>query len=84
MIGSVFGLAKLSTAVGMIETGWAGGYLMVCRRSILLVSVTKRSFDREHPLQDTSSLRMGAQRQLSRHIGLRYIMLGQWPWLQQA
>ena len=29
MIGNVFGLARLSTAVGMIATGWAGGYLMV-------------------------------------------------------
>ena len=30
VIGNVFGSARVSVAVGMIVTGWAGGYLLVC------------------------------------------------------
>jgi len=29
VVGSVFGSARVSVAMGMIVTGWAGGYLMV-------------------------------------------------------
>lgn len=29
VVGNVFGLARMSVAMGMIVTGWAGGYLMV-------------------------------------------------------
>lgn len=30
VVGSVFGSAKVAVAMGMIVTGWGGGYLMVC------------------------------------------------------
>lgn len=30
VVGSVFGSARVSVAMGMIVTGWGGGYLMVC------------------------------------------------------
>lgn len=30
VIGNVFGSARVSVAVGMMVSGWAGGYLMVC------------------------------------------------------
>lgn len=30
VVGTVFGSARVSVAMGMIVTGWAGGYLMVC------------------------------------------------------
>ena len=30
VVGSVFGSARVGVAMGMIITGWAGGYLMVC------------------------------------------------------
>jgi MFS family permease len=33
VVGSVFGSARVSVAMGMIVTGWAGGYLMVCTTS---------------------------------------------------
>lgn len=29
VVGSVFGSARVSVAMGMIITGWGGGYLMV-------------------------------------------------------
>ena len=29
VVGNVFGSAKVSVAMGMIVTGWTGGYLMV-------------------------------------------------------
>lgn len=32
VVGSLFGSAKVSVAMGMVVTGWAGGYLMVSRR----------------------------------------------------
>lgn len=30
VVGSVFGSARVGVKMGMIITGWAGGYLMVC------------------------------------------------------
>ncbi len=30
VVGSVFGSARVSVAMGMVVTGWGGGYLMVC------------------------------------------------------
>jgi predicted MFS family arabinose efflux permease len=30
VVGNVFGSARVSVAMGMIVTGWAGGYLLVC------------------------------------------------------
>lgn len=30
VVGNVFGSQRVSVAMGMIVTGWAGGYLMVC------------------------------------------------------
>lgn len=30
VVGTVFGSQRVSVAMGMIVTGWAGGYLMVC------------------------------------------------------
>ena len=36
VVGTVFGSARVSVAMGMIVTGWAGGYLMVCRAVCLL------------------------------------------------
>lgn len=30
VVGNVFGSARVSVAMGMIVTGWAGGYLFVC------------------------------------------------------
>jgi MFS family permease len=38
VVGSVFGSARVSVAMGMIVTGWAGGYLMVCFSSRKLLS----------------------------------------------
>jgi predicted MFS family arabinose efflux permease len=29
VVGSIFGSARVSVAVGMIVTGWVGGYLLV-------------------------------------------------------
>jgi hypothetical protein len=31
VVGNVFGSARVSVAMGMIVTGWAGGYLLVCQ-----------------------------------------------------
>jgi predicted MFS family arabinose efflux permease len=33
VVGSLFGSAKVSVVMGMVVTGWAGGYLMVSRNS---------------------------------------------------
>ena len=30
VVGAVFGSQRVSVTMGMIVTGWAGGYLMVC------------------------------------------------------
>lgn len=30
VVGNVFGSARVSVAMGMVVTGWGGGYLMVC------------------------------------------------------
>lgn len=30
VVGNVFGSARVSVAMGMIVTGWGGGYLLVC------------------------------------------------------
>lgn len=35
VVGDVFGSARVVVALGMIVTGWAGGYLMVCFRLFL-------------------------------------------------
>lgn len=38
VVGNVFGSARVSVAVGMIVSGWLGGYLMVCPSVILVRS----------------------------------------------
>lgn len=30
VVGNVFGSARVGVAMGMVVTGWAGGYLFVC------------------------------------------------------
>lgn len=35
VVGSVFGSRRVGVAMGMIVSGWAGGYLMVCRTYIV-------------------------------------------------
>jgi predicted MFS family arabinose efflux permease len=37
VIGNVFGSARVAVAMGMIVTGWAGGYLMVIYNGVLLL-----------------------------------------------
>ena len=34
VVGNVFGSARVSVAMGMIVTGWAGGYLFVCSHAL--------------------------------------------------
>lgn len=36
VVGNVFGSARVSVAMGMIVTGWGGGYLLVCLRLSIL------------------------------------------------
>lgn len=34
VVGNVFGSARVSVAMGMVVTGWGGGYLLVCAEII--------------------------------------------------
>jgi len=38
VVGSVFGSRRVSVAMGMIVTGWGGGYLMVSQIAYLFAS----------------------------------------------
>lgn len=71
--GNVFGSQRLSVVMGMIVTGWAGGYLMVClnnlmdcldkkKKKILILSV-----NRVRQLPDICWRRMGERVRGWRH-----------------
>lgn len=40
VVGNVFGSARVSVVMGMVVTGWGGGYLMVCRLTYLAVLIS--------------------------------------------
>jgi len=86
VVGSVFGSARVSVAMGMIVTGWAGGYLMVF---ISLVTASNSylmllTLQRVHQLRDTSSQLTVANLARLMRIVLQYSTQGQWPWARPA
>ena len=41
VVGTMFGSQRVSVAMGMVVTGWAGGYLMVCWTTYVLYQAIK-------------------------------------------
>lgn len=62
VVGNVFGSARVVVALGMIVTGWAGGYLMVGSRALLNIRATLMlTMSRVLPLRATSWTHMAAR-----------------------
>lgn len=76
VLGNVFGLARLSTAMGMIVIGWAGGYLMVSGPKNPIPGIRSLPH-RERRLQVIFSMPLADHRQASKPIVPPYIMLDQ-------
>ena len=54
VVGTVFGSQRVSVTMGMIVTGWAGGYLMVCR------DLPTLAFAKKHRPESDGSLLIGS------------------------
>lgn len=48
VVGNVFGSARVSVAMGMIVTGWGGGYLLVCLKIVLYLSMAGMCSDSDN------------------------------------
>lgn len=85
VVGNVFGSARVSVAMGMVVTGWGGGYLLVrywskCTSLWLLTMVINRVL----PLQDTCWMLAEARKEGLTHSILPSITLARWLLVQQA
>jgi MFS family permease len=77
VIGNVFGSARLSVAMGMIVTGWGGGYLMVSYVNQPFLQFSN-ALERVLPLQAIYLKRTVARNKDFMLTGLPFSMLVQW------
>ena len=78
VVGNVFGSARVAVAMGMIVTGWAGGYLMVIYNRRAAVIGPWLIFKRALQLPVTYSRLMAGQKVDCKHIVLRSSMRARW------
>ena len=78
VVGNVFGSARVAVAMGMIVTGWAGGYLMVIYNQHVAVIGPWLIFKRALQLPVTYSRLMAGQKVDCKHIVLRSSMRARW------
>ncbi len=69
VVGNVFGSQRVAVAMGMVITGWGGGYLMVRRPLQFFIMFMPNTYARVHPLLATCWAHMVEQRVDSRPIG---------------
>jgi MFS family permease len=80
VVGSVFGSARVSVAMGMIVTGWAGGYLMVILSlvRVLIYCIIWLTLQRARQSRDTFSQPTVASIVRLMRIILQFSTLDQW------
>lgn len=83
VVGNVFGSQRVSVAMGMIVTGWGGGYLMVGHLHSRLEWHTNISSIRALRSQVIFLRHMAEPAKVSMHTGRLYSMLAPWHWALQ-